>query len=76
MIKKTWMMLFLTAILINPAISQDEPAVEEKKWKKGGFIQLNLNQLSLSNWAAGGDNAVSGVFVGNLFANMKSGKNT
>jgi hypothetical protein len=27
-------------------------------WKKGGVFALNLAQTSLSNWAAGGQNAV------------------
>lgn len=27
-------------------------------WTRGGLIGINLSQISLSNWAAGGDNAV------------------
>jgi hypothetical protein len=43
-------------------------------WKKGGIIAINLAQVSLTNWAAGGQNslAVNGIF--SLFANMKKGK--
>lgn len=29
-------------------------------WKTGGIISLNLSQLALNNWAAGGENSVSG----------------
>jgi len=29
-------------------------------WKTSGIISLNLSQLSLTNWAAGGENSVSG----------------
>jgi hypothetical protein len=43
-------------------------------WKKGGVININLAQTSLTNWAAGGQNsiAVNGLFSG--FANYKMGK--
>lgn len=30
-----------------------------KPWRYGGFGSLNFNQTSLSNWAGGGDNALS-----------------
>jgi hypothetical protein len=29
------------------------------KWKKGNFIAFSVNQSTLSNWAAGGENALS-----------------
>ena len=41
------------------------------KWKKGGFGALNFNAVGLSNWAAGGVQAVSLTGLGNLFANYK-----
>jgi hypothetical protein len=43
-------------------------------WKKGGVLNINLAQTSLTNWAAGGQNsiAVNGLFSG--FANYKMGK--
>jgi hypothetical protein len=45
-----------------------------KYWKKGGFSSLTFNQVSLSNWVAGGENALSSTAVLNLFANYKKGK--
>ncbi len=30
----------------------------DTSWTRGGLIGINLSQISLSNWAAGGDNAV------------------
>ena len=45
-------------------------------WKKGGVGSLMFTQLSLTNWAAGGQNSVSlNTFV-NLFANYKKNKTT
>ncbi|MES2140279.1 MAG: DUF3078 domain-containing protein [Bacteroidota bacterium] len=46
-----------------------------KNWKKGGLISLNFSQASFTNWAAGGENAVSGVALFNAFSNYKKDKN-
>lgn len=45
-----------------------------KYWKKGGFASLQFNQVSLTNWAAGGENAISTTAFLNLFANYKKEK--
>lgn len=37
-----------------------EPTDADTLWKVTGITSLNLSQLSLSNWAAGGENSVSG----------------
>lgn len=42
-------------------------------WKKGGIITVNLNQTSLTNWAAGGQNSISTNGILALFANNKKG---
>jgi hypothetical protein len=38
-------------------------------WKKGGSYAINFTQVSFTNWAAGGQNAVAGVTKLKLFAN-------
>lgn len=45
-------------------------------WIRGGFSSLNFNQVSLTNWAAGGQSSlsVSGLF--NAFANYKNADST
>ncbi len=45
-----------------------------KFWKKGGFFSVTFNQVALSNWAAGGQSAVSTSAVLNCFANYKREK--
>lgn len=40
-------------------------------WKRGGNLGINLNQVSLSNWAAGGDNAVGFNMQFSYFADYK-----
>jgi hypothetical protein len=46
----------------------------DTSWKKGGFISISFTQVSLSNWAAGGEDAYSGVALFNLFANYAKDK--
>lgn len=36
-------------------ITKDPKDTAQKTWKTGGIFNLNINQGSLSNWAAGGD---------------------
>lgn len=48
-----------------------------KTWKKGGTFSLNINQGSLSNWAAGGDQfSFSLNAFTNLYAFYKKGKHS
>jgi hypothetical protein len=43
-------------------------------WHTGGLFQLNMTQVSLSNWAAGGFSSISGLAQFNGTANWKRGK--
>jgi hypothetical protein len=45
-------------------------------WKTGGVVSINLTQVGLTNWAAGGENSVSVNGLVSLFANLKKGKST
>ena len=62
--------IVLTGILV-PAYAQ--PGTDTT-WKRGGNIGINLSQVSLSQWAAGGDNAVGFNLHFNYFANYKKAK--
>jgi hypothetical protein len=42
-------------------------------WKLGGGFGMNFNQSSFTNWAAGGEDAISTTGLVNLFANYKKG---
>ncbi len=50
------------------------PASPDTSWKRGGFISISFNQVSLTNWAAGGQNSLSGTFIGKFYANYEKGK--
>jgi hypothetical protein len=45
-----------------------------KLWKRSGVFQLNITQVSLTNWAAGGFNSLGGVAMFNGSANRQKGK--
>ena len=72
-------------ILFSGICSIAQVTVEEKKlnpvrtdtsdgWKKGGLVNINFTQVSLTNWAAGGQNSISFAGYSSLFANYKKGK--
>jgi hypothetical protein len=72
-------LICLTQIL-SGQITEVEKTLRTQKadstqgWKKGGILNINMAQTSLTNWAAGGQNsvAVGGIFSG--FANLVKGK--
>lgn len=45
-------------------------------WDFGGTGTVNFSQVSLSNWASGGQNTVSVLSIAGLYANYKHGDNT
>ncbi|GAA4431973.1 DUF3078 domain-containing protein [Pontibacter saemangeumensis] len=58
------------------AIAQDTAADTTNIWDFGGTGTLNFSQVSLTNWAAGGQNSLSVLGIANMFANYEQGKNT
>lgn len=87
---KKIVMAFVCLTIFNISYSQvisEENVEAEKKlkvqkvdsiqgWKTGGVFSLNFSQVSLTNWAAGGDNSVSLNGLTNVFANYKKGNST
>ncbi|MBT3423836.1 MAG: DUF3078 domain-containing protein [Bacteroidetes bacterium] len=64
--------ILLIMTLFCFSLMQAQDAVDStKKWKKGGSGSLMVNQLTLTNWAAGGENSISVNGMFNLFANYK-----
>jgi hypothetical protein len=47
-----------------------------KYWTSLGDFSVNFNQVSFTNWAAGGDNSVSGVTLTNYDLTYAKGKNS
>ncbi|MBX3240143.1 MAG: DUF3078 domain-containing protein [Chitinophagaceae bacterium] len=56
-------------------VAKDPNDTIPKMWKTGGLFNINLNQGSLSNWAAGGDRySFSLATLANLYAFYKKDK--
>ncbi|MCU4176196.1 DUF3078 domain-containing protein [Carboxylicivirga sp. N1Y90] len=56
------------------AFAQDAKTDTIKNWKVGGTTSLTFNQVSLTNWAAGGKNSMAGTFLINSYFNYKKEK--
>ena len=64
----------LLSLMFLATIAFSQTADPDTSWKKGGFIGINFNQVSLSQWAPGGDNNLSLSSSVNLFANYEKNK--
>ena len=65
---KKFLLLF---VLIPGFVFAQEQSDTLKYWKKSGLVSANFSQVSLTNWAAGGQSSMSGVFLVNYLANYK-----
>ncbi len=63
--------IFVSCLAVASVAQDAAPA--DTSWKMGGTGAINFNQVSFSNWAAGGENSISGAAYLTLFANY--GKN-
>jgi hypothetical protein len=52
------------------------PVDTAKAWSIGGVISVNGQQVSLTNWSAGGNNSISVAGLVNVFAKYRKGKST
>ncbi len=73
MIRKNLMLALMLLSIFAMAQEAQTPA---KKWTRGGDFSLNFNQIAFTNWAAGGDNAMSAVAFLNYDANYLNGKHS
>lgn len=61
-------------ILITASTSLFAQSTDTTYWRKGGFTSLTFSQVSLTNWAAGGQNSVAINGNVGLFANRVKGR--
>ena len=80
--------IFLAILMASPFISSAQDGEEASEgaaqiadtlaqdttWKRGCVFNVNFNQVSLTNWAAGGRSSVSFSGLFSYFANMKKGR--
>ena len=67
---KKYILLIICSAIVLRAHAQT-PATADTLWRKGGIFAINFNQVSLTNWAAGGENSVALSAIGNMYANYK-----
>jgi len=67
-------LLILVIAVTSLSIFAQDAVDADTLWKFSGSTSLNLSQLSLTNWAAGGDNSLSGNALINLSANYATEK--
>ena len=73
--KKIMISASLMVMSLATAFAQDAKKEEKDGWSKAGTFTLTVNQGSLKNWAAGGEQNTLGVTsVLNLTINHKKGK--
>ncbi|PCJ26189.1 MAG: hypothetical protein COA97_06490 [Flavobacteriales bacterium] len=82
--KKILSVFTFIVIIINLSAQTTEIEENLKKqssdsldgWKTSGLISLNLTQVSLTNWSAGGENSFSVNGILSLVTNYKKGNST
>ena len=70
---KIFYSILLLSLLSISTIAQNDST---SNWKRSGDFSVNFNQINFSNWAAGGDNSVSGVILFNFEALYEKDKNS
>jgi hypothetical protein len=55
-------------------MAQENKPDSLKYWKVGGLTSLNMSQVSLNNWSAGGKNSIAGTFILQSHFNYKKEK--
>jgi len=68
------LLLILSIAMTSLTFYAQDEVDSDTLWKFSGTTSLNISQLSLTNWAAGGDNSLSGNALINLSANYATEK--
>jgi hypothetical protein len=61
-------------VLVTLGFFMEGKSQNDTIWRTGGLFAVTFNQVSLSNWAGGGQNSIALNGMANLFANYKKGK--
>lgn len=73
--KRTQVLLVACLLALTAGtIQAQEEVKKDSVWTISGFVGLKFTQVSFSNWASGGNNAVAFDAQGNYQANYKKGK--
>lgn len=70
---------YLVGLIIacaGTAFGQDAAEADTSYWQRKGLIGINMSQVALSNWNAGGQSSISGTALFNYAANYEKDKAT
>jgi hypothetical protein len=79
LVRSTLISFLILKLSLVTATAQDtlvDTVAVRSIWDFGGTGTVNFSQVSLHNWAAGGQNSLSVLGILNLYGNYKQGKNT
>lgn len=62
-------LLFMATLLSLTVFGQEEAPADTSYWKRGGTSSITFSSVSLTNWAAGGENSIALNSYLGLFAN-------
>jgi hypothetical protein len=68
-IMKKIIVFIVSVMVVSASFAQEKK--DTTYWTSGGMFSVNFNQISFTNWAAGGLNSVSGVAKAQYFAKYK-----
>src|SRR4030095_840129 len=66
--------LLVSSLIILLSTTYSQNKTDSLGWYKNGFAGLNFNQLSLTNWAEGGESSLSGTSLFNYTLKYRSKK--
>lgn len=69
-------LFFVGFMLSFFGLSAEDTTTVVRNWAFSGFVNQDLNQISFTNWASGGENSFSSTTILRLNANYKKGNNT
>ena len=73
--KKLLFALLASSVSLQLSAQNDTIPADTSYWDKGALLNINFSQVSLTNWAGGGQSSVSFGAITNLKANYAKGKN-
>ncbi|MHC1739423.1 MAG: DUF3078 domain-containing protein [Ignavibacteriaceae bacterium] len=65
--------VILFPFFINLTLLSQTDSLSKSNWATSGMLGININQISLTNWSQGGDNALAWTIVSNMSADYVSG---
>lgn len=65
---------FLLLLIFASQLGFAQETQKDTSWKAGGVFSINTTQTTFSNWAAGGQNSISGTSALKLFADFDDTK--